>query len=223
MLLLILCLLASLKAFRSGRWRDFGAAGLAWGAVMWISPNFLPVLLVLAALYIEPLRLKAITLPLLAILCASPWIARGYLRLGGFCWMRDGLWMELRLAYSDDAKATFGDNLASGTYSVHPFSSYEECRHLKEIGEMAFMTEDRREVMTWMASHPLETFGRTARHVWDFWVPRFTFRGPCMGRSRGFSRLPVCSLPGRRTTRWPGSSLQVCWPTRFCIILFPPT
>jgi 4-amino-4-deoxy-L-arabinose transferase-like glycosyltransferase len=132
---------------------------LAWG--IWTTAKKPPV----SATRTEwPRRFAGPVISVLVIvLCVTPWTIRNYRVFGRFIFIRDNLPLELYEA---------NNNASSGlwTRSEHPGNDPASMRRFQQLGEIAFMDEEKDELSQFLRDHPAQFVRFTFERVWYFWA-----------------------------------------------------
>jgi 4-amino-4-deoxy-L-arabinose transferase-like glycosyltransferase len=89
---------------------------------------------------------------LLFAACVTPWLLRNYRTFGQLVFIRSNFGAELRLGNGPGADGTWMDYL-------HPTKNVLEMRRFRELGELAYVAERKREAITYIR----EDHGRFAR------------------------------------------------------------
>jgi len=84
--------------------------------------------------------------------CIAPWLVRNHRAFGQFVFIRSNFGAELRLGNGPGANGTWMDYL-------HPTKNVFEMRRYRELGEIAYVAERKREAITYIR----EDYGRFAR------------------------------------------------------------
>ena len=125
-------------------WLEFG---LLWGIAALTNTallSFLPV----SGLWIWYHRAKAgkrslagiVLASLIFAVCIAPWLFRNYRTFGQFVFIRSNFGAELRLGNGPGADGTWMDYL-------HPTKNVSEMRRYRELGELAYVAERKREAL----------------------------------------------------------------------------
>jgi hypothetical protein len=160
---------ATLELAESPRIREWSAYGLLWAFALLTNPSLgsvLPFLLGWAA-YRAAKRGAGLRAPALAaavvVLCCAPWTIRNYRAFHRFIPLRSNLGVELYV----------GNNENYGPHPpVWPFNITREREIFRfyRVGESAFMQEEMRKALDFMAANP----GIELRLTWDrvvaFWL-----------------------------------------------------
>jgi 4-amino-4-deoxy-L-arabinose transferase-like glycosyltransferase len=161
---------ATLELAESGRLRDWCGYGLLWGLTLMTNPalgSLFPLLLgwlVYRAWREGRLQLSRPAMAaILALLCCVPWTVRNYVVFHRFIPFRSNLGYELYIGNNENY-----DERHRGLPAVIT-QDLETLRYLR-MGEIAFMDEERRKALHFIAAHPrveLELFGN---RIVDFWM-----------------------------------------------------
>lgn len=98
-----------------------------------------------------------------------PWGVRNYRALDAVVFVRSNLGLELRMGNHEGATANISD-LHFDEYHRHPRTSRAAAIELRDMGEVAYMRESRREAMAWIGAHPGEFLRLTAKRIRYFWL-----------------------------------------------------
>jgi 4-amino-4-deoxy-L-arabinose transferase-like glycosyltransferase len=176
---LTLALWLTIRMADEARRSDWIFYGLLWGlialtntAILILLPFFLGWLIFIApakspvtsthAWWSNRLAGAAISI-FVVILCVTPWTIRNYRAFGRFIFIRDNLPLELHEA---------NNNASSGlwTRSEHPGNDPASMRRFRELGEIRFMDEKKRELDEFVREHPGQFAWFTLQRVWYFWA-----------------------------------------------------
>jgi hypothetical protein len=174
--LALLGLLGACAGLRQGGWSGRGrilTAGALLGVVALLCPNLLaaPALFFLASLARrrgERRQILRCGLALAGVCLAfvAPWAVRNYLVLGGFVPLRSNLGLELAVGNRPGAD---GYSYAPGFSELHPWSNAAERARLVRVGELAYMAQQRRRALAWIADNPARFARLTLRRASLFW------------------------------------------------------
>lgn len=92
-----------------------------------------------------------------------PWTVRNYRVFGKVIVLRSNFGLELWLGNNPNVSDTW-------TPWLHPNDYQEEADKYKRMGEIAYMAEKQREAITFMRTHPAETFHFMFRRFVDNWL-----------------------------------------------------
>ena len=149
----------------------FGAAfGIAWHA----QPVFLVVLLGYLAFELwrrsDGAKWGSAGLVLLgALLVSIPWGVRNYRAFDAVFFVRSNLGLELRMGNHEGATANIADPHFNDR-PPHPRTHASDAQKIREVGEVAYMRESRREALDWIRSHPSDFARLTAERIRYFWL-----------------------------------------------------
>ena len=148
--------------------------GLAWGAAFHLQPALLPVLL--ACLVFElwwgssrRRWLGSAAVVLGAALACVPWAWRNLQVLDGVFFIRSNFGLELRMGNHDGAAAAM-EVMDLTDEHRHPRTHIEEASVLRELGEVEYMRQARREALTWIGAHPGAFVRLTIGRIAHFWL-----------------------------------------------------
>ena len=103
-----------------------------------------------------------------AFLVSIPWGVRNYRAFDAVFFVRSNLGLELRMGNHEGATANIDDPHFRDT--PHPRTTASETARIRELGEVAYMRENGREAVDWIASHPGEFTRLTAQRIRYFWL-----------------------------------------------------
>jgi hypothetical protein len=154
-------------------------AGGLWGILILTNPVLVLLLiawLLCLLLQSRPLRaryLRRVAVILgLAMLIASPWIVRNYLRFGAFIFVRDNLGLELYTGNNSCAAPDLSTNIQSGCHAaMHPNVNSAIAAQLAAVGEVPFYRSKMHEAVDWIESHRAAFLRLTAQRFRLFWFP----------------------------------------------------
>jgi hypothetical protein len=185
--LLLLGLLAIFCRMRDHGWLvdrlAFGTGALT-GITALCAPSLLPAIaLMILVEFLLPrppgtrrrVLLGSMIIVAVAGLILAPWVARNYIAFGGFVPFRSNFGLELYIGNNPAANGTTfvtaWDDPNSPVLSMHPFSSAAQRAHLRDVGELAYMSEKRSAAIQWMCASPREALALIARRFRLFWFP----------------------------------------------------
>jgi hypothetical protein len=106
-------------------------------------------------------------------------LVRNSSRLGGLCFVRDNMGLELFVSNQDGASAVAEENYGKPYWTTaHPHSSVAAAMELRRLGELAFERQKLHQALDWIRNHPGRFVSLTIRHMFRFWfpaVPRYTW------------------------------------------------
>jgi hypothetical protein len=157
---------------QSRRSRDWCLYGFLWGFALLTSPAvaaLLPALLAWAACghrnrdrtsawLVRPPLAAAI-----ALLCCAPWTIRNYVQFHKFIPLRSNFAFELYIGNNENYDEQH--RFRSGAIT----QDREILRYLR-MGETAFMEEEKRKAIAFMAAHPRVELWLVAQRFADFWL-----------------------------------------------------
>jgi hypothetical protein len=187
-------------------------AGLMTGVCVLLNPQF-AIVFVLFLVYeglIWSNRLVARRMGLavcLATLVVAPWIVRNYVLLGGFCMVRSNPGLELAIGNHETANGktftTYWDDPTNPMETLHPYTSSDQVKALKEEGELAYMRRHQQDALNWIQDHPVRWIELTMTRIFLFWFPPASMWSPSSGtesarwiRSLGYSGVTVLMVCG---------------------------
>jgi 4-amino-4-deoxy-L-arabinose transferase-like glycosyltransferase len=171
-LLVATLLWATLELAESRRARDWSLYGFLWGFALLTNPAVAPLLpaLLTWAAYRHRNRDRAsawLVRPVLsaamALLCCLPWTIRNYVQFHKFIPLRSNFAFELYIGNNEnyDEQHRFRPGAIT--------QDREILRYLR-MGETAFMEEEKRKAMAFIAAHPRIELRLVAQRFVDFWL-----------------------------------------------------
>lgn len=170
--------------------RGTAIAGLTTGVCILLNPQFALVFVLFVGYEVgfhgNRLVIRRLALAVcLAALVIAPWIVRNYLVLGGFCMVRSNPGLELAIGNHELANGktftTYWDDPATPIDKLHPYTSFEQVKALKEEGELSYMRRHQHEALAWMTGHPIRWLELTATRIYLFWLPPASMWSPSSG------------------------------------------
>lgn len=160
--------------------------GLLWGAGLLLAPTVAPVLagfVAIGACKLRPSLRTALrwssVLAATGIAVLAPWLVRNSIRLGGLCFVRDNLGLELFVSNQDGASSVAEENYVKPYWTTaHPHASVAAAMELRRMGELPFERQKLHQALDWIESHPWRFVSLTTRRTFRFWfpaVPRYTW------------------------------------------------
>lgn len=149
--------------------------GMGFGVAFHLVPALLPVMLGCVAFELWWGRRHRVwpcsaTVILGAAIACVPWTWRNYAAFHEFFFLRSNFWLELRVANHDGAAADMEVMDAHGSLALrHPGDNLTEARMVRELGEMEYMRQVRKDVLGWMRRHPGEFCRLTVSRAIHFW------------------------------------------------------
>lgn len=92
-----------------------------------------------------------------------PWQVRNYRTFHQFIPLRDTFWLEMRVGNSGSMEAWFDDD-------AHPSLNRGQLSEFVRAGELPYMREKKREVLSFLGEHPLFYIVVSARRVLYMWT-----------------------------------------------------
>lgn len=161
---------ATLELAESRRWRDWCGYGLLWGAALMTNPalaSLFPLLLGWLAYRARREGRWHLARPAfaaaLALLCCVPWTVRNYVVFHRFIPLRSNFGFELYVGNNENYDERRRTLPAAITYDG------EVLRYLR-MGETAFMDEEKRKALQFIATHPRVELELTGKRFLDFWM-----------------------------------------------------
>jgi len=195
-LLLTLIFLLTLVMEDKDGWQPWLQFGLLWGVAALTNTallSFLPV----SGLWVWCHRAKlgkrslggVILATVLWLACVTPWLARNQRVFGQFVFIRSNFGAELRLGNGPGADGTWMDYL-------HPTKNVFEMRRYRELGELAYVAERKREAIAYIREDYARFAGLSLRRFIYYWggLPKAS-ENPVLAFFRN-SLFPVSSLLG---------------------------
>ena len=147
-------------------WLHFG---LLWGVAALTNTtllSFLPVSGLWARYHRAKLGKRSLGGVMLAIVifaaCITPWLIRNYRTFGQFVFIRSNFGAELRLGNGPGANGTWMDYL-------HPTKDVFEMSRYRELGELAYVAERKREAMAYIREDYGRFAGLSLRRLLYYW------------------------------------------------------
>ena len=158
-----------LKHYNSGTaWFGFG---VLWGVIALTDTALLSVLPFFVGWLSYRLRRQGIALPRAISACAvgfllilTPWLVRNYLTFGEFVFVKGNFGMELRLGNFEGSSGLSGGRL------LHPAGNDGEFERFRQMGELSYSKESKRQALDFIAAHPGTFIWLTVKRVWYFWT-----------------------------------------------------
>ncbi len=180
--LVAVLLLATLKLAEARRLRDWFFYGLLWGFALLTNPAvalLLPVFVLWAAHRIRNQDLKSdwLTRPALAtgvaLLCCVPWTVRNYIAFHSLIPIRSNFAFELYVGNNENYDEQH-------RFRPGAITQDREILRYFRLGESAFMEEEKRKALAFIAAHPRIELWLVMQRMVDFWMgtatPLATFR-----------------------------------------------
>lgn len=182
--------------------------GAAFGVSFHVQPVFLPVLLGYVGFEVwrrsDRQKWGSAGLVFLgALLVSIPWGVRNYRAFDSVFFIRSNLGLELRMGNHEGATANINDPHFNH-FPPHPRTHREDAIKLRELGEVPYMRESRREALGWIGSHPGEFARLTGQRIRYFWLGPLDDPGTALlfTALTGLAILGVVrALPGLPATR----------------------
>ncbi|MBI3670555.1 MAG: hypothetical protein HY237_12330 [Acidobacteria bacterium] len=176
LLLSLMVLLTLHLEFPARHWNWF-AFGLVCGLTSLASPVALSVLPFLWGWLWHRLRGPAArpgrglaTAALAFLACVSPWLVRNYATFHRFIPLRSNFGLELRLGNNPQA---FGSPVSP----LHPAYNSAELQQYRQMGEVAYMDEKKREALQFIAQRPGAFARLTLLRISYWWSSNWQIRG----------------------------------------------
>jgi 4-amino-4-deoxy-L-arabinose transferase-like glycosyltransferase len=96
------------------------------------------------------------------VACIAPWLVRNYRAFGQFVFIRSNFGAELRLGNGPGADGTWMDYL-------HPTKNVFEMRSYRELGELAYVAERKREAMAYIREDYARFASLSLKRLIYFW------------------------------------------------------
>lgn len=149
---------------RPAYWLEARMAGLT-GIAALVSPSAVPTL-IYTSLYLlwvrrhlRPVRAGLLWLVIVGV-CVIPWGLRNQAELGHFVLTRSNFPLELAVGNHDGATGR-----SSTDVKVHPHDSVAAAHRVAEVGEVAYMTELKAQVIEWIRAHPADFVRLTVTRI----------------------------------------------------------
>ena len=160
---------ATLRLAGSARLRDWMAYGFLWGIILMTNAAMLSLLPIFLG-WVAWRNWKA-SLPVLRnaafaagiiVLCCVPWTLRNYLVFHSLVPLRSALGLQLWVGNNPDAKVIW-------LGGQHPINDNVERSRYIEMGEIAYMTQKRRDAVDYILTHPSREAELIAGRFVMFW------------------------------------------------------
>jgi 4-amino-4-deoxy-L-arabinose transferase-like glycosyltransferase len=171
--LLSAVVLLMLRHERDARLSDWLKFGALWGAIALSSPALLSLLPFFGFWWLlrQHDRAKALRhasgAVLLFFAINTPWMLRNYHVFGRPVFIRGNFGAEFRMGNGPGADGNW-------MFWLHPTQDPVEFQRYQRMGEVAYVSERKREAMEWISQHPDRFAQITAKRVLLFWagIPR---------------------------------------------------
>jgi dolichyl-phosphate-mannose-protein mannosyltransferase len=155
--------------------------------------------------------------------CITPWLIRNYRTFGQFVFLRSNFGAELRIGNGPGANGTWREYL-------HPTQNVYEMRRYRELGEIAYVAERKREAIGFIREDYLRFAGLCLKRFIYYWAGRprpaqisalpplenFVFLASSVLALWGLGR----ALRQRRPGAWLFFWLILCYPLAYYVV-FP--
>jgi len=108
------------------------------------------------------------------VVMVSPWLVRNQLIYKQFIPFRDNFWLEMYIGNTGDTSDIVPD-------WTHPATSKEEMEKFRQMGELAYMSEKRRQTIDFIATHPLTFLWLSVRRMVYIWTGFWSFSAGYLG------------------------------------------
>ena len=149
-------------------WVGFGAL---WGVVGLTDTALLSILPFLVGWLYYRVSRQGVALPRAIsasavgfLLILTPWLVRNYLTFGEFVFVKGNFGMELRLGNYEGSSGLSGGRL------LHPAGNDNEFERFRQMGELSYSNESKRQALDFIAAHPGTFIWLTVKRVWYFWT-----------------------------------------------------
>jgi hypothetical protein len=130
-------------------------------------------------------------------LACLPWTWRNNVTFHELFFIRNNFGLELRLGNHQGAAADIEVmDAREGASMRHPGNNREEALKVRELGEMEYMRQAKREALEWIKANPGEFLPLTALRVIHFWLG--PLHQPLI--AAGISLLTILAFLGARRT-----------------------
>ena len=153
--LLVTLLLLAWRLAEGARWREWALWGLLWSFTALLNPSLLSVLPFLAGWIVFQRRreLPSVVAPAalaaaVFILLITPWLVRNSKVFHQAVFIRTNFGAELRFGNGP------GANGLSMGFLLHPTHSPEQLSRYKQLGELAYVSEMKRQAVQWICANP---------------------------------------------------------------------
>ena len=200
--------------------REWLLWGALWGVAALLNPSMLSVL-PFAGLWVLYRRRKDLPDTVASVVLAAmvyfaviaPWLIRNYQTFRQPVFVRTNFGVELRLGNGPGAAG-----LSMG-YFLHPTHSPFELARYKQMGELAYVAQQKREALDWIGSHPAD-FVRVSIARFAYYWTNTPWSGHVMpAKNALFLASSICGFWGlwlMWKQRRPGLFLFT-----ICLIVFP--
>jgi 4-amino-4-deoxy-L-arabinose transferase-like glycosyltransferase len=144
--------------------------GLLWGVAAITNTallSFLPASVLWASYRCAKLGKRSLIGAILASIiftaCITPWLVRNRRTFGTFVFIRSNFGAELRLGNGPGADGTWMDYL-------HPTKNVFEMRRYRELGELAYVAERKREAMAYIREDYARFTGLSLKRFFYYWA-----------------------------------------------------
>jgi len=180
--------------------REWLFFGLLWGLIALVNPSLL-LWLPFCGLWLLIGQVKAGQWRATLQACAaaavfaavlSPWVVRNYLVFHRFIPVRGNFGAELRMGNAEDAVGLW-------RFWMHPSSNVLEFQKYKQMGEVAYVQQKRRDAMNFIGAHPRRFATLCLRRAIYYWygTPRDTgVEVLTAGRNIGFLLSSILAFIG---------------------------
>jgi len=98
------------------------------------------------------------------MLMVSPWVIRNYLTFGEFVFIKSNFGLELHLGNYEGSTGLSGGRL------LHPASNEHEFEKFRQMGELSYVKESKRQAVDFIVAHPGAFIWFTLRRAVYFWT-----------------------------------------------------
>ena len=160
---------------------------------------------------------------LLFVACITPWLVRNYKTFGRIVFLRSNFGAELRIGNGPGADGTWREYL-------HPTQNVYEMRRYRQLGELAYVAERKREALAFIREDYARFAGLSVKRFIYYWggVPRLS-EMPALApvKNSVFLASSVLAFWGlglalrsRKPGAWPFFWLVLCYPAVYYAV-FP--
>ncbi|HXV80785.1 MAG TPA: glycosyltransferase family 39 protein [Candidatus Binatia bacterium] len=170
-LLFSLICLSALQLERYNSSRPWFGFGVLWGVIGLTDTALLSILPFFVGWLYYRLSRQGVALPRAISACAvgfllilTPWLVRNYLTFGEFVFVKGNFGMELHLGNHEGSSGLSGGRL------LHPAGNDGEFERFRQMGELSYVKESKRQALDFIATHPGTFIWLTLRRVVYFWT-----------------------------------------------------
>jgi 4-amino-4-deoxy-L-arabinose transferase-like glycosyltransferase len=163
--------LSALQLERDNSGRAWFGFGVLWGVIGLTDTVLLSILPFFVGWLYYRLSRQGVVLPRAISACAvgfllilTPWLVRNYLTFGEFVFVKGNFGMELHLGNHEGSTGLSGGRL------LHPAGNDGEFERFRQMGELSYIKESKRQALNFIAAHPDTFIWLTVKRVGYFWT-----------------------------------------------------